>query len=259
MAQAPNDKVLEDLKRAFHKSIPSGAAVFREAVDEELGEKRDDIDWIKANFSALVESIQMRAYEIYLKAEERAGGLALRTVLGMLVNDRATPEQVLNLVAEYFTALDRFFLGLTQGRRPRAGAAFESLITDLFSRLGYPFTAKAVVDGRPDFLLPSLKHYRKHPLDCIIFTVKRTLRERWRQIVTEGTKALGFYLATIDENVGGSDLRDMTAGKIFLVVPQRLKTDLPLYRAAGNVLSFEDFFAYHLDPAMTRWRAAEVI
>lgn len=37
--------------------------------------------------------------------------------------------------------------------------------------------------------------------DATIFTIKGTLRERWRQIVTEGTRGLGFFLATIDEGM----------------------------------------------------------
>lgn len=96
-------------------------------------------------------------------------------------------------------------------------------------------------------------------MDCIIFTVKRTLRERWRQIVTEGTRGLGFFLATIDERVSGNALDDMRRSRVYLVVPVRLKQDIAIYSAAVNVISFEEFFAHYLDPAMTRWRETSVI
>lgn len=95
-------------------------------------------------------------------------------------------------------------------------------------------------------------------MDCIIFTVKRTLRERWRQIVTEGTRGKGFFLATIDEGVGINDLNAMKESRIYLVVPKRLKTSIATYKAALNVLSFENFFKLHLDPAMERWRSQKV-
>jgi hypothetical protein len=163
------------------------------------------------------------------------------------------------VLGENFYALDRFFLGLTQGRRPRAGAAFELVIRRLFVALNYPFTSQAVINGQPDFILPSVEHFRKNAMDAIIFTVKRTLRERWRQIVTEWTRGMGFFLATIDEAVTPRDLKDMLASRIYLVVPSRIKALRKDYTDAPNVITFENFFAYHLDPALVRWKAAGVI
>ncbi len=96
-------------------------------------------------------------------------------------------------------------------------------------------------------------------MDAIIFTVKRTLRERWRQIVTEGTRGMGFFLATIDEAITPRDLKDMLASRIYLVVPTRIKAVRDDYANAPNVITFENFFVYHLDPAIVRWRAAGVI
>jgi hypothetical protein len=176
-----------------------------------------------------------------------------------LLPSGSTPGDLVRVLGENFYALDRFFLGLTQGRRPRAGAAFELLIRRLFVALNYPFTSQAVINGQPDFILPSVEHFRKNAMDAIIFTVKRTLRERWRQIVTEGTRGMGFFLATIDEAVTPRDLKDMLASRIYLVVPSRIKALRKDYTDAPNVMTFENFFAYHLDPAMVRWKAAGVI
>lgn len=166
---------------------------------------------------------------------------------------------MVDVLGQYFYALDRFFLGLTQGRRPRAGKAFEMLIRELFVRLKYPFSAQPIINGQPDFILPSIEYFQKNPPGAIIFTIKRTLRERWRQIVTEGTRGLGFYLATIDEQIAARDLEAMLESRIHLVVPIRIKTIRPDYEAAVNVITFEHFFQFYLDPAMERWRAAGVI
>jgi hypothetical protein len=95
-------------------------------------------------------------------------------------------------------------------------------------------------------------------MDCIIFTIKRTLRERWRQIVTEGTRGLGFFLATIDEAVGKNDLDAMRESRVYLVVPKRLKQTNETYAEALNVIAFEDFFKLYLDPAMARWKSQKV-
>jgi hypothetical protein len=250
--------VLELLRQEFNRRIATGAVIVSNATQEMIGGHRGDAEWIKDNFSTLVEGIQQRAYEIYLASEYAAGGSALRKVFAQIA-DRDDADAVLTALEENFVALDRFFLGLAQGRRPRAGAAFELVIKDLFTELGNPFTARPQIDGRPDFVLPSVEHYRLHPLDCVIFTVKRTLRERWRQIVTEGTRALGFYLATIDENVSAGDLKDMVRSKIYLVVPKRIRAAVPAYAGAASVLDSETFFEHHLDPAMRRWTSAGLV
>ena len=96
-------------------------------------------------------------------------------------------------------------------------------------------------------------------MDSVIFTLKRTLRERWRQIVTEGTRGLGFYLGTIDEDIAIRDLEEMKTARIYIVVPERIKNVREDYKKAPNVISFEDFFTHHLDPAMNRWRSQGLV
>jgi len=133
------------------------------------------------------------------------------------------------------------------------------VLKTLFKKLNYPFDEQQVINGKPDFLMPSRNHYDTNSMDCIIFTVKRTLRERWRQIVTEGTRGLGFYLATIDESISGKQLGEMRDNRIHLVIPANIKGKVERYTSAHNVITFEEFFRYHLDPAVTRWKERGII
>lgn len=253
------EQVHEQLREAFRREIPGGGEIAKRAVSRALKGHETDSAWIKEHFSDLVENVQVDAYEEYLEAESAVGGKVLAGVFLPLAGKTATAQDVINLLGRYFKSLDRFFLGLTQGRRPRAGKAFELLIREQFARLHYPFTAQPLINGQPDFILPSLEHFLKDPPDCIIFTVKRTLRERWRQIVTEGTRGLGFFLATIDEGVASRDLAELHRARIRLVVPSRIKTVREDYTQAPNVITFEHFFRDHLDPAMERWKNARII
>lgn len=248
--------VQSDLEKVFRKNIPTGGVIASLAVAKSIAGHEDNQAWIKANFSALVEEVQVNAYREYQSQEEAAWRLAVSDVLLPLFQKGNSGKDSAEVIAENFPAFDRFFLGLTQGRRVRAGKAFELVIRSLFLLLKYPFTAQAIINGQPDFILPSVEHYRRNPMDVIIFTVKRTLRERWRQIVTEGTRGLGFFLATIDEDIAQRDLTDMLASRINLVVPTRIKTIREDYQNAPNVITFEDFFQFHLDPAMRRWEAS---
>jgi hypothetical protein len=233
--------------------------VLEEAINRKIVPPHDSAEYIKENFSMLVEELQIDAYEIYLEAEEREGVRAIREDLKARISPGSSTNDVIEEAANMFNELDRFFLSLTQSRKPRAGKAFEVILKTLFTSLGYPFDEQQVINGKPDFLMPGREYYDRNAMDCIIFTAKRTLRERWRQIVTEGTRGLGFYLATIDEKVSNAQLGEMRDHRIYLVMPDAIKSRISHYSAADNVISFEEFFQHHLDPAIERWRARDII
>ena len=75
-----------------------------------------------------------------------------------------------------------------------------------------------------------------------------------RSTQPEGTRGLGFFLATIDQNVSDRQLHEMLRHRINLVVPAHILTGNTVYSAAENVIDFESFFLDHLDPAMVRWQ-----
>lgn len=246
-----------ELFRQCGGKIPSGVELTRRAIVEALGQPPYDTEYIKDNFSSLVSDLQLAAYGYYLEAEREVCGEALAAY----VKDQAngdTAADVLQSLQSSFFVLDRFFLSLTQSRRQRAGASFEEVVQTLFRALGYPYTPQPELSGsKPDFVLPSLEHYDVFAADCMIFTCKRTLRERWRQVVTEGLTGQAFYLATIDEGISRPELEKMKDRNVILVVPKLIKVSF--YSKHLNVISFESFFDHHLDPAVSRWKANAVI
>jgi hypothetical protein len=250
-------KVLELLREHRDKVLPSGREIYMAAIEKEVGANQNNSTWIKSYFSKLVESTQITAYEIYKAEERKCVSQALRSVFGKILPPNATAEDFFELLENNFWAIDQFFLSLSQSRRARAGKAFEHIIKALFDILSYPYTPHPVINGRPDFLLPSATHFVSNAMDCIIFTVKRTLRERWRQIVTEGTRGYLFFLATIDEGISQRQLGEIRNHRIYVVVPERIRSKV--YLKQPNVISFEKFFELHLDPAMNRWRNAGVV
>lgn len=221
----------------FKQNMPTNEQLCDVAVKAVLDGK--DKLYIKNNFSQLIDATHNEIYSAYLRAQSSAGNPLII----------ARYEQSKESLFEEF---DSFFMSIFQSRKSRAGDAFEHMIRSLFKSLDYPFAEQINIEGaKPDFILPSEEYFRERPLDCIIFTAKRTLRERWRQVVTEANKGYGFFLATIDEKVSGSQIDQMAKHKVYLVVPKQLKNDK--YPTYYNVLSFEEFFKHHLDPAMLRW------
>jgi hypothetical protein len=250
-------KKTEKLRESFKKNILTSQQVIEESVRKKAS--HGNPVQIKRNFSGLVREIEDEAYHVYLEAQEKAWKKTIRQYCDSEVGTNANYDAFLLFLQEHLADFDCLFLSIAQSRKSRAGKAFESIIRTLFRELNYPFSEQQVINGKPDFLMPSRSHYDAHPMDCIVFTAKRTLRERWRQIVTEGMKARGFFLATIDNKISENGLKEMNANKIFLVVPQSLKHEIPHYQKAPNVISFEDFFEDYLDPAMKRWKKAGAI
>jgi EcoRII C terminal len=239
-------------------NIPSSSAIANAAIATILGANIKNKDFIKSNFSSLVNDVQIEAYRAYQSSEGVACGKAIEDYFLRLLPDQPSAADVFQLMRERFLILDRFFLSLTQSRRTRAGAAFEIVVTTLFTVLEYPHTSQPeIAESRPDYILPSIDHYKKFATDCIVFTCKRTLRERWRQVITEGMTGQAFFLATIDEKLSRQELHRMKDRSVIVVVPTDLKTSN--YPDQLNVIGFEDFFEHHLDPAIKRWRASKVI
>lgn len=198
-------------------------------------------DELKNNFSTYLNQMQDEIYSTYLTAQKKSGQI----VIDNQINSTGSVD---------FDQMDKFFLSISQSRKSRAGKAFEFIIDEMLTRLGYPFSDQVVIDGaKPDYVMPSEEYFRQKPLDSIIFTAKRTLRERWRQVVTEANKGYGYYLATIDEKITRSQIEQAESHKIYIVVPKSLKETVPAYVNSYSVISFEQFFEQQLDPAMKRW------
>ena len=233
--------------------------IISEALGQILSRYRKNSELLKENFDSAVSDSESLAYEIYLEKEAAYGRKVFMAFAQYLLVSGELPEteKLGEVLGAHFKTFDRFYLSLAQSRKSRAGKGFEEIHNALFSRLGYPFTSQAVINGKPDFIMPSVDYYRKNPMDSIIFTAKRTLRERWRQSVTEGTRGLGFYLATIDPAITGEQLGEMLQHRIYVVVPETLKAEKYIRRE--NVISFREFFRDHLDPRMEVWKRKGIV
>lgn len=233
--------------------------VIEEAVTAVRRRHNYSLPQIKKHFDDLLQETEATAYEIYLKAEREYGADLFEAFIEHLskTGELKKPGETGKVLGQYFRVFDRFFLSLAQARKAKAGKAFENLHNTLFKQLDYPFDEQAIINGKPDFVMPSVEHYKRNPLECVVFTAKRTLRERWRQITTEGTRGIGLYLATIDDKLSSAQLDEMKAHKIFVVCPETIRKEH--YPTASNVLSFARFFEDHLDPKMRIWKREGII
>ena len=245
----------EDLK-LNQPEIPKPEEIIDEILDSVFTEL--DLSQIKDRFNEIFRTTLDDVYKRYLEYERSAGKTALvDTVTKRL--PAASAIDLANYLGDRINGLDAYFLSLSQGRKSRAGSTLEDVLEKLLRKLEYEFDAQPVVNGKPDFIFPSKEQYEENANDTIVFTTKRTARERWRQIITEGARGAQLFLGTIDPDITSHQLSEMNLHRVWVVVPQNLKNDMPGYKTAPNVISYGVFFDDWLDPAMVRWKNRGII
>ena len=155
-----------------------------------------------------------------------------------------TTEQIVQRVVRNFIPLYQVMLNASQQRRTRVGAGFESHIRRMLEAGQIPHEEQAVVSTRrPDFVLPNKALYAAKSADALVLAAKTTLRERWKQVPMEQRNCTVF-LATMDEKVTKSAVREMANLQIALVVPEAFKSKGAVveYAKEENVFTFKEFF-----------------
>lgn len=258
MAKARPKKISSILFERIRGEIPSAQKLVLQAVEAKLSGYDDVVAFVRENFSQLIEELQKEAYDLYLASEKASASKIIRQSVAEQLSEAGNVKSALDHFAASFGDLDKFFLSLTQSRRARAGSAFQDIVSILMKELGYPFDAQPIMeDSKPDYVMPSLEWYRHDASDCIILTLKRTLRERWRQVPTEGNSGSTFFLGTIDEKVPPAELKKMQQLNVRMVVPARLK--IKKYSSSPAVISFEYFFEQYVEPAIKRWKLQKAL
>jgi len=141
---------------------------------------------------------------------------------------------------------------ITQRRRARAGLSLELHTRKILEEEGliegqdFDYQAKSEGRKRPDFLFPSGAAYSNAAYDeesLAMLAVKRSTRDRWRQILNEADRIRCKHLFTIQESVSESQIREMIEANVRLVVPKPLLDGYPS-SVRNELLTLEDFVAH---------------
>ena len=80
----------------------------------------------------------------------------------------------------------------------------------------------------------------------MVITAKRTVRERWRQVATEGARGYRFMLATIDDKISQNALNEMRENQITLVIPEQLINETDHYSSSNIIISYKKLFSNYI-------------
>lgn len=120
-----------------------------------------------------------------------------------------------------------FSLSVQNRRKARAGQALENHIAEIFDAFEIQYQRGAETENRnkPDFLFPSRDAYHDPEFNREKLTMlgaKSTLKDRWRQVLSEAEKISEKHLLTLSPGISENQTDEMRAKQLQLVIPSGL-------------------------------------
>jgi len=105
------------------------------------------------------------------------------------------------------------------------GYSLQNQLAALFDSHKLKYEAQAVTEGKntPDFIFPGSREYRDHEFKAellVMLGAKSTLKERWRQILTEAERIPRKHLCTIEPSISKDQTDEIAKHAIQLVIPE---------------------------------------
>lgn len=136
--------------------------------------------------------------------------------------------------AVVFKTIDQFIKtanSILQRRKARAGLSLENQVHALLEAARVPHDMKPVVDGtRPDIVIPGAREYgdATWPTEKLfVVGVKRTCKDRWRQVLQEAPRVDRKHLLTIQNGISASQMEEIEQAGVELIVPKGLHSFFP--------------------------------
>lgn len=156
-----------------------------------------------------------REEQLFRRLERRV--VAERITAGFAIPDGADVDGFL-----------AFSLSVQNRRKSRAGAALENHLAAIFGAydIRYAHGVETENRNRPDFLFPSQAEYRDLTFPAARLTMlgaKSTLKDRWRQVLSEAARIEQKHLITLEPSVSENQTDEMRAKSLQLVIPRKLQ------------------------------------
>jgi len=207
------------------------------------------------------------ALEKFLRAEERERqkypclNSLLRNVQEQVEESTDSTRTIITIskpLAQFYKLLIESF---AQSRKTRAGGSAQYHVEFILDKLGYQgfYERERIINGTVDFLFPSLEVWKKDRRVCTVLSIKRTLRERYKQVFEElsATRGLTLYLMTTQseaeaqKDITTEKIQRLSTENIYLVVRDVIKHSR--FPQEEYVLGFTDFFCRDLSYLKEKW------
>jgi hypothetical protein len=268
-------KVQQRIKEIRSKIMPSSAEVVREAFERlkltkwsplnPKGKKPEEIvnrfnDYLRAVFEKTLEVLEEYEERIYSESAFKEICIFYSKELEQIaqsMGSKFTPADfTYKALQRLYPDLWRIFLSRSQSRKTRGGMDFEYQIRYLLELADIPFEPQPR-KYRVDLLIPNSQAFKRDKTRTLIFSIKRTLRERWREVVEElyNTRCPNVFLLTTDpvEKISKEKVKDLTRYNIHLVVWDEIKAN-EKFLNEPMVLGYTDLMNREIPTFKTFWK-----
>jgi len=210
--------------------IPDNEKIVNEAMAV-LPKNMRKAEYVENNFYKVLKLVYERGYEIFLAYQNEAKKKYIE------INLQSSQVKASEKDLLIFNLGIKFEGSVSQGRRSRAGHALEIYVQKLFELMGIPCEKPTGMGTnqlkRIDLVVPNKKTALKQPDRAKFLSIKKTLRERWAQVVREQEKGQILYLLTLDENISENKVKEIDKERIVLFVPDHVKSRKELKEMDG--------------------------
>lgn len=227
----------EVIKRRRVALIPAPKQLVQEAIADSphASWTAEDVKRDASNFMLVIRELVWEKYLEY----EREFNVEIADVLTDSMEEmppNSTPKEI--IAAFLYDNADHLFelaKSSSNSRRSRAGKVFEIIFEEMLLQAEIPFDSQGKIGSSifddaslgklVDCVIPSVAQYKINKRDCILVSMKTSLRERWQEVVEEmrRTGVAEMMLATVDEGVSSDTLDKLASHNITLIVPRAIK------------------------------------
>jgi hypothetical protein len=237
---------------------------------------------VNSNFNDYLCELIDTEYQIYLECEERCinqGVLELvfapdavdkfptirklvDNVLNVLRDTSYSELEKLTVISAQMRPFYKFVeQSFAQGRMSRAGGSSQYHLKRLLEIASYSgeFETQQILNGTVDFLFPSLEAWKFDRRRCVIVSMKRSLRERYKQVfeelgITGGMTVYLLVTETYEEasnDITKPKVKKLDQQNIYLVVRDEIKQKR--FPTESNVIGFTKFINEELPNRRAQW------
>lgn len=213
------------------KSMPKPSQVL-ETVVENLGYNAKDALFFEHNFADCLQGMMDEGQKV-LRGHQK---VAIKEIIRLSDSfEQTEPLRSDALMWKGFTSL-------SNQSRKRAGVHMELSVRWILNKLNVPNALGKPVTGRSDLVCPDIETFDSHPERCVVLEFKRTLRERWKEVIDEISKSgRNVFLLTLDDYISDALVESMHKGNVTMYVPDavygKLKKKPGRLRALGNFVT----------------------
>lgn len=214
------------------KSIPELDIILKQAI-KSIKLDYASADYIIENFERLIREVEATAFGIYREYEKRA----FEKLRDLWINQKRQwiaeilhekgEEGVKDILSDFIDDVRELEFRAGQMRKARGGKTFEHVIKNLLNLASVPCESPHKetrnILKRIDLVSPDAETARSTPDKSIFIATKRTLRERWKQVVPEHMKGARLYLVTIDDNITEGKAKEIKETGMIVYIKNGLK------------------------------------